>query len=245
MRDSDGKERLVIPSFWRQFGKNWSERFPWKPPSIFRYVDGDPRIFGLYAGIIWPITEIPQDELPQRVRNAPVANEDFIDIDLPLVEQHYGFPTNGLDLTFDIDVALYFATHQFGISTEGKGLYEQIATHKHEGVVYCFRISDPPMKRTSDLVEDVGVFRELQPVRPTRQSCTLPLFDALCMNEVTADLDAILLIEPDFDSSSLPRASDLFPPPEDDPFYRAILDCKRTHPKYLSGIVDYDLSLCA
>lgn len=44
------------------------------------------------------------------------------------VAQHYGLPSTGLDLTGDVDVALFFALHRFSSNAEGKATFDRVAS---------------------------------------------------------------------------------------------------------------------
>ncbi len=243
MRTEDGKERLALPAFWRRYSGKWNERFRWRPTQLLRANLGDPQVYLLAGGIDVPIDDLRRWKelpLPDIAQDAAAAQYAFDpSFNIPLVQQHYGFPTSGLDVTFDLKTALFFASHAFVRTSDGKGHYNPLSPHEMAGVVYCFRFIDPPLKSTSSLVTEVGVFEKYPPVRPLRQSCALPQFDSLAINEAMADLDAILILDQDFDPSGIPSAPDLFPSRNDDPFYRVILEAKTQYPNELSDVVSY------
>lgn len=75
--------------------------------------------------------------------------------------QHYGVPTNILDITKDIDVALFFAQMK-----NNNGIYQKSENVKNS-VIYIFLL-DPKTDRfidSSELLEEFGV------QRPLRQKC--------------------------------------------------------------------------
>ncbi|MCX6876625.1 MAG: hypothetical protein NTW21_22880 [Verrucomicrobia bacterium] len=160
-----------------------------------------------------------------------VAAYDHFDpsFEVPLVQQHYGIASSGLDVTFDLGTALFFATHSLGWTADGKGQDTAIPGDEISGVVYCLKFTDPPLRSTSAMVTELGIFDKYPPLRPLRQSCALPDFDSLAINEAMADTDAILVLEKHFDSSGIPTVTDLFPSPEDDPFYKVLLDAKAAY----------------
>jgi hypothetical protein len=90
------------------------------------------------------------------------------------VEQHYASPTTGLDLTFDINSALFFATHQFTM-TGGIASLNRVARGAHKGVIYCFRFGSPTVKKSEFYVRTFDLFQTYQPARILRQHCGLPL----------------------------------------------------------------------
>jgi hypothetical protein len=67
--------------------------------------------------------------------------------DFMRVEQHYARQTSDLDLTFDIDSALFFATNRFSFE-DGLAYYERIPRGEHEGAIYFFRFGSLSVKRT-------------------------------------------------------------------------------------------------
>jgi len=85
--------------------------------------------------------------------------------DLPLVEQHYGIRTTGLDVTFDPGVAAFFATHSFRVDDNQAAWFEQNASNRG-AVIYVFVFTAPPFKKTAELHDDVHTFSHLRPLRP-------------------------------------------------------------------------------
>ena len=49
------------------------------------------------------------------------------------------------DLTFDINTALFFATHRFTM-TGGIATFDRVPRGAHTGVIYCFRFGSPAVK---------------------------------------------------------------------------------------------------
>lgn len=240
----DGAERLVIPSFWRQFSDDWMKRFDaTEPRSIFTTTFADELIY--YGIFDW--RNLPQKNYERYGVHTMSDLEDFPDAesqeygrrwrqfkveglyhsDLPMAEQHYGIDTCGLDITFDVAVAAFFASNKFKRREGGVADYETIADNTHQGVIYGFVFTDPPLKKTSEMVKELNVFNHIPPIRPLRQKCALPFFHATNMNEAICDLDFIMYLSPTFDSSDLPLSTDLFPDRKEDPFYEAILEVKR------------------
>lgn len=63
------------------------------------------------------------------------------------VEQHYDTQTAGLDISFDIETAIFFATYKFLFNSHGNAYHSKIKKGEHEGVIYGFRFRDPPVKK--------------------------------------------------------------------------------------------------
>lgn len=237
----NGAERLIIPSFWRRFRDGWSKRFDATvPPSIFTTIYGDDLI---YYGI--PDWQTLAERNVKRYGLHTMSDlEDFPDVDsreygrrwqkfkvagsmrmeLPLVEQHYGIDTAGLDVTFDVGVAAFFAANRFVTRAEdGTAHFLLPPPGGHTGVLYGFVFRDPPLRREEELVREIPIFDHIRPLRPIHQQCALPFFHALNLNEAACDLDFVMHLTPDFDPSGLPEQRHLFPSRADDPFYDAAL----------------------
>jgi hypothetical protein len=252
--DSAGRERLVIPSFWRQFRDDWIARFNANVPgSIFETIYGDDLVYyGLPSG-----PELADRNFARYGLHTMSDLEDFDDPesqeygrrwrlhklsgapDLFLVEQHYGIDTCGLDVTFDAGTALFFATHKFMRNDQGKAYYDEIPKGSHRGVLYSFVFTNPWLTSTHHMVKDIGVFNHIPPTRSIRQQCALPGFDAYSFNASVTDIDAVFYLEPDFETRGLPNFQELFPGPNEDPSYAALLDVKRKKPRALEGLVEY------
>ncbi|CDQ10899.1 FRG domain protein (fragment) [Acidithiobacillus ferrivorans] len=120
-----------------------------------------------------------------------------------------------------------------------KATYRPINGGEHEGVIYLLRFRDPAVKQTDYLVNELGVFEHLPVERPIRQRCGLPAFHG---NEIAAaarDLDAVILLDANFDTSGLPDPKRLFPLTED-PFYLALLEQKKRFGAPWNWVVDYE-----
>jgi hypothetical protein len=123
-----------------------------------------------------PVCALMAAREEEHVFSAHTSNE------APLLEQHYGMLTIGLDVTFDPATAFFFASHSF--PTEGRRVRcEPVARGIHRGVVYCFVFEWPPVKDTEFLARDISLFRNLPPLRPIRQHCGLSAFH---VNEIAA-----------------------------------------------------------
>jgi hypothetical protein len=107
------------------------------------------------------------------------------------VEQHYARQTPGLDLTFDIDSALFFATNRFKVGDDGLAYHERVPRGEHEGVIYLFRFGSPSVKRTEYLIREFDYFKTHQPLRILRQHCALPLFGQYERNIAVTDVDTV------------------------------------------------------
>ena len=60
--------------------------------------------------------------------------------------QHYGLPSPMLDLTTDLDVALFFATHKYGIN-QTHSTYSFAGTNSQKAVLYVLSVDENEMFR--------------------------------------------------------------------------------------------------
>lgn len=143
--------------------------------------------------------------------------------------QHYGIPTNGLDVTDQIEIALWFALHEVFESESGEGRawwYRRKAGWPDEEmpVVYVLAV-DTYLKRQLPLLIDTAL--DQLAIRPMRQGAYLQYGGWGLHKNVCAE-DAVLAVflASRFEPPVLPSTEWLFPGPSEDPFYRSLLDLK-------------------
>lgn len=132
--------------------------------------------------------------------------------------QHYGLPSAGLDVTDDLDVALFFALAEFrGIA--GRDRYQQCNTRKasrEEGVIYAFVASD-----RSHLNYEEYRPKGLPRGRPDRQRARfLHTGWGLNTNACARDICMALYLDPKGDFRKMPSVENMFPDAEEDLFGR-------------------------
>jgi hypothetical protein len=245
IRDEEGRERLIIPSFWRQFKDDWSRRFAVeKPTSLLSSILGHELIYyGLPS-----VSELTERNLARYGPHSLSDLEDFddpesreyyrrwqlnkinADWEMPLVEQHYGIDTCGLDVTFDYKTALFFATNMFMTNSDEIAFYKPVQAGQHTGVLYAFVFRDPSITQTADMVRSIRIMDHVSPIRPIWQKCALPIFESWNFNEAATDLDAVFYLTPDFECDEMLTQDKLFPPEDEDPFYKAVLDLRERFP---------------
>lgn len=167
------------------------------------------------------------------------AFDGFGFYDFMRTEQHYATQTAGLDITFEIETAIFFATHAFKLDADGRAYYERIARGQHRGVIYGFVFVMPFVTETQYLIRDFDYFKINPPERILRQRCGLPLFGDNERNIAVTDLDFIMLLHPDFDYETTFTPEYMFPCVAEDSFYARLLELKERHPEGLSGVVEY------
>lgn len=250
----DKKERMIVPSAWRKsVHEGFSLRTKFPSHSIFkqRYADnliykGIPnwktlsdinfKRYGFHS--MDDLQSFPDAE-SQEYYKRYVLHKQSMSNEMPLLEQHYGIDTIGLDISFDVATSLFFATHQFFTKENGKSTFLPIEQGKHSGVLYFFVFRDPIIKSTDWLVKEINIFSHIPPLRPLRQQCGLPSFQYHEIAAAALDLDAVIYLDKDFSISDLPEKEYLFPIKEDD-FYMALLEEKIKNPSRWESIVEYE-----
>jgi hypothetical protein len=214
--DEAGYELSIMPGMFRQFG------------DVYRF-SVDPSQ-GLSLGWWVDVLE-PSD---------PHADaKSHSSHDLMRVEQHYASPTGGLDLTFDIDTALFFATHRFS-ATDGIARQTRIPQGSHCGVIYCFRFGSPSVTKSEYYIRSFDLFKTHTPERILRQHCGLPLIDSYERNIAITEIDCIIRLHPEFHEGAIPSAEYMFPSVREDAFYRRLLELKDEFPEELQHVVEYE-----
>lgn len=180
------------------------------------------------------------DKIYERWRAARVSPACEIDYAAMALAQHYGLPSHGLDVTEDLTVATWFATHAYRAGDDGLADYTRL------------RAEDWPSNPT-----DWPVVAMLQPVtwslrgslqdchgldafglaalRPERQKARFFLGGhADHQNRLAEALVCVARLAPGDYSSAL-SFEHLFPSPDDDPAYRVMLGFANYRPFWKSG----------
>ncbi len=254
MKDATGAEPSVMPSFWRKFSGKWEERFNQRYLQLFQRVPNPDLL--IYHGI-------PNWERLAEINTAKYGEHDMSDLedfpdwasqeyyrrfinfkvegthrdDIPLVEQHYGVPTPSLDVTSDLAVALFFASHRFRQDGHGRAYFEPYSSNDAPRVIYVFCISG--FRATMEGLHDLPTFQHAPPLRPTRQKCGLVYFGERAINACLTDCHCVMELSPDFDGSDLPDAQELFPGRDEDPFYNLMLELRDRYPDMMTEFVEY------
>jgi hypothetical protein len=214
--DENGNETSIMPGIFRQGGDSYSFNIPpIKKRSIIRHM------------MRW---------LEPNSVDEPGSLYPY---DLMRTEQHYSSQTSGLDLTFDIGSAVFFATHRFQWDPHQLAFYEPVAAGDHKGVIYCFRFREPPVKQTQYLIKEFDLFKTYPPERILRQESALPLFHAYERNIALTDIDCIIELAPDFAAETNLSPEYMFPSVLEDAFYAKLLSLKDKHPDSLADVVEY------
>lgn len=256
MSDEKGNEKLIIPGIFRQYANNFQTRIiDEKPHEIFRTILADDLI---YHGMEHPtilsqrnfekygphtisdLQDFPEPENQEYFKRwSQIKVQGNYYPDIAIISQHYGFQSYGLDITFKPEVAAFFATNNYIIKENGKATYEPIKDGEHQGVIYCFYFRAPQIIQTRDLIESIPAFEYIFPERPIRQACALPFFLFDRLNEANQFIHHEFRLKPNFKTEGLPSKEYLFPSTEEDKFYEAAMDVKKSN-KVWSDFVEYD-----
>lgn len=214
-------ERFIVPSFWRSCDKyhNPAHRVHGQT-SILNTESADRLIYG-------DISSNSDSENERRYNTHKI--EGYFSNEIPQIEQHYGRKTIGLDVTFDLATAFFFASHRVKEkdTNSKKYTYLPIKKGEHKGVVYCFVFSMPSVYKSEWQIKYLKTFQDIPPLRPIRQSCALPAFHFNEVNAAARDLDAIFFLDKNFDQTGLPSKEYLFPDSNEDLFYSALIREKK------------------
>ena len=151
---------------------------------------------------------------------------------LRLVLQHYGLPTSCLDITRNVEVALFFALHKFDsdhfVPVAGRSrcfLSVFAGSTKHAG-------SKATSARSSEDLLRRGVTYPLQvPLRVERQQCGLLYGADVYGRNRYADLMIGKICLDGFDSAYQGKSqSELFPRADEDELYDVLLRCRPAVP---------------
>ena len=168
--------------------------------------------------------ENPVYRLWQEKTRSPLCELDF---GLMALAQHYGIPTHGLDVTTDLDVATWFATNTY--VNKGSGcwyLKMQVGDWSHENskwpTVLVFQRVTHSLSGSLQDCRELDAFG-LKALRPERQKAKFFLGGhSDHQNRLAEALVCVFRLGPGlYDTNS--TFEHLFPGPDEDPAYRAML----------------------
>ncbi len=215
--DKDGREISIFPGLYRQREGIYS----------FNVNQEEERSFLRFLHELEP-------------NNPNVYLDSRYSYDIMRVEQHYATQTTGLDISFDVETAIFFATYKLKFNSSGLAYHTRIKKGDHKGVIYGFCFRDPLVKKTEFLIEGFDLFKTYNPVRVLRQNCGLPIFGEYERNIAITDLDFIIHLDKDFDYEGKREPNYMFPNTGEDRFYGKLLELKDKYPDLLSNILEYE-----
>lgn len=145
------------------------------------------------------------------------ANLNLADL-LNTLLQHYGLLSPYLDLSSDLGVALFFASHQF-TTQSGMSSYRYVGTNNGQSVMYVFRHNQTEM---ADYAWDRAL-HNLEPLRPKRQACVICRSAPYALNLAAIYLRAVIRLDFELPGSERRVVEDIFPSVEEDSFLAALI----------------------
>jgi hypothetical protein len=145
--------------------------------------------------------------------------------------QHYGLPSTGLDLTPEIDVALFFALHDFTMNDQGKATISRIEASKSP-VIFLMGVFK------QDVISDSGMgLKELATPRAQAQNANFFWTGwGGSPNRAAERIIAILDLE-DHTKWDIPELKkQLFPSNHKDHYSKYLSEAPRRFPKLLNTI---------
>jgi len=132
--------------------------------------------------------------------------------------QHYGLPTPYLDLSSDLRIALFFASHKYRSPASGPE-YQFVGSNEGKSILYIFKHDRHEMPEYAH----GRVLHNLEPLRPKNQSCVICRSSSLAIN--LAGLYLVHAIRIDFELPLAERmlTRELFPSSTEDKFLAALL----------------------
>jgi hypothetical protein len=128
--------------------------------------------------------------------------------------QHYGLPTAGLDVTNDLNVALFFALMKYVKSDSYIASYSQLSDKNAPSVIYLISSSSRQQFNFEGFSNE-----GFAPTRPAAQSAHfMHVGWGYAMNECARRIFLALYLDPDGDFGPIPSPSKLFPNRKKDAF---------------------------
>ena len=230
-------EISLIPSIWRKMLARKDRGFQnFRPPTTFDWSEVFYQAFDMqevearHQALLdagnWVYTVSDMEDCGDplvsefgRIRGDLLLESDFnLACGLATLLQHYGLLSPLLDLSTDLEVAKFFATHRF-VRCSMKSDYAFVGTNGRKAVIYVLRYNQKEMRQ----YETARLWERLLPMRPLRQSCVVSASGPYAINLPADFIRGIILL--DFDCTSPERItrSEIFPD-QDDKFFSALSD---------------------
>lgn len=153
------------------------------------------------------------------------------DIGVMALAQHYGIPTSGIDVTSDLDVAVWFAVNRFVSDAGGRARYVEMqaadypADRRRWPAIFVIQPAIESLKSSIwgvETLKSVG----LSALRPTRQKALFFMgADGIHRNRLAEALVCVVRLRPGSYRTDLTYEY-LFPPALRDPVYASMLDAR-------------------
>ncbi|RWD71070.1 MAG: FRG domain-containing protein [Mesorhizobium sp.] len=235
-RIPDLGEVSLMPSVWRRVLRDRPNVYHWfRNLTLFEWssiiyssvdiLDIDRRVLKAQASGDWITTigdmEDSEDPVLKKFGQlrADMTMEFGNRLDWPLstLLQHYGLYSPALDLTTELDVAIFFATHRFK-KESGISAYQFVGSNARQAVIYVIKED----RNESTNYERIRLLDELDPQRPKLQSCVIFGSGPDAMNLAADFLQGIIFLDFDLAGPGRIGVGHIFPREEDDRFLAAL-----------------------
>lgn len=157
------------------------------------------------------------------------------------LSQHYGLPSHGLDVTTNLDVALWFATNQYKSNEEGFSYYQKIDStywtkdKNYWPIIFVFQ---PVLNTVIPSLQTCKELKQLniRALRPERQSAKFFLGGhSDHQNRLAEAIVCAFRLKPS-DYQTVVNFDYLFPKPQEDIAYAEMLNLEKV--EMFKGIID-------
>lgn len=131
--------------------------------------------------------------------------------------QHYGLLSNVLDVTREIDTAIFFATHRYK-RVSGRSTYIPVGSNNGRAIIYILKFAPTEMKSASH----DQVLTVISPLRPERQACVVVGSSPFAVNLPADFLVGAVRLEGSGPWELSTSVHHYFPNDRDDRFLRAL-----------------------
>ena len=154
------------------------------------------------------------------------------DLGVMALAQHYGIPTDGIDITSELDIACWFATNRFVAAPDGTARYvaleiEDWSDWPHEWpAVFVIQPATPDLRSSVWQVEELREMG-LNGLRPERQQAAFFMgATGVHQNRLAEALACVIRLRPGVYRTPYDYEF-LFPAEDEDPIYRFMLQCRK------------------
>ncbi|UWQ38205.1 FRG domain-containing protein [Leisingera aquaemixtae] len=179
-------------------------------------------------------------DIYEQWRSARVSPSCEVDYAVMALAQHYGLPSHGLDVTEDLEVAVWFATNAYRTESDGLADYTALSPKdwpsdpKDWPVVAMLQPATQSLTGSLQNCHELDAFG-MSALRPQRQKARFFLGGhADHQNRLAEAVVCIARLAPSDYCSPL-SFEHLFPSPDEDPAYRTMLDFAKYQPFWPQG----------
>ena len=236
--DKNGNEISMVPSYFRKYSNNYMERRDLEEFCRFLNSFFENLYYEKFYKLVnsYKNNEISFEKYCDEAEDfKEELDKDTLDfIDLSTIVQHYSYESNVLDVTYNIEIALFFALNK--LVSVVKNYYDYIPLEKKEyknAVIYILS----PQTVLNDVNQwkyNYFTIKNLDCVRPIRQECTSLPANIDNINIAASEIRAIIKFSENFKLPVImPQKEYLFPSAKEDPFYAYLLNNNKIKKKVM------------